>query len=55
LGACSLTIILLYFAGMIAVVTLPAISAAVTGIYILAVVLLGDRTVRRELGRRFHV
>lgn len=55
LGACSVTIIVFYFAGLIEVVTLPAISAAVTGIYILAVVLLGDRTVRRELGRRFHV
>ncbi len=55
LGACSVAIIIFYFAGLIAVATLPAISAAVTGIYILAVFLLGDRTVKRELGRRFHV
>lgn len=48
-------IIGLYFAGRIANIVLPGISAAVTGIYLLGTIIFGDRAFAREMKRRFHV
>lgn len=45
----------LYFAGRIASILLPGISAAVTGVYLLGTIIFGDRAFAREMKRRFHV
>lgn len=51
----SVGIISLYFAGKIASIVLPVISAGVTGLYLLATIIFGDREFTREMKRRFHV
>ena len=51
----SVCIIGLYFAGKIASIVLPVISAGVTGVYLLGTIIFGDREFARELKRRFHV
>lgn len=51
----SVCIICLYFAGKIASIVLPVISAGVTGVYLLGTIIFGDREFARELKRRFHV
>ncbi len=51
----SILIIVLYFVGKIANIVLPVISVGVTGIYVLATILFGDREFTREMKRRFHV
>lgn len=48
-------IIGLYFIGKITNVILPTISVIVTGVYVLATIVFGDRELKRELKRRFHV
>lgn len=55
MGVCSVAIISLYFAGIISNLVLPVIDVAVTGIYLLATITFGERDVKRELGRRFHI
>lgn len=51
----SIGIISLYFAGRITNLILPVISTGVTGIYLLGTIIFGDRELKRELKRRFHV
>lgn len=51
----SIGIIGLYFAGRIENIVLPVVSAGVTGVYLLATIIFGDREFARELKRRFHV
>lgn len=51
----SIVIISLYFAGKVANIILPVVSAGVTGVYLLGTIIFGDREFARELKRRFHV
>lgn len=51
----SIGIISLYFAGKITNLILPVISTGVTGLYLLGTIVFGDRELKRELKRRFHV
>lgn len=55
IAICSVAIISLYFAGKITNVILPVTCTGVTGIYLLATIIFGDREITRELKRRFHV
>ncbi len=55
IGACSIGILLLYFAKLITNVVLPITCVAVTGVYLLGTIIFGDRDFTRELKRRFHV
>ncbi len=52
---CSVGIISLYFVGYITSIVLPITCAGVTGIYLLGTIIFGDRALKRELKRRFHV
>ena len=51
----SIAIIALYFAGKIENIVLPVICVGVTGVYLLATIIFGDRAFTREMKRRFHV
>ncbi len=55
MGICSIAIISLYFFKIISNLVLPVICVAVTGIYLLAAITFGDKAMKRELGRRFHI
>ncbi|MCM1499685.1 MAG: DUF6320 domain-containing protein [Clostridium sp.] len=55
IALCSVGIVGLYFAGRIENVVLPVICAGVTGVYLLATAIFGDREMARELKRRFHM
>ena len=52
---CSVGIMLLYLTNHIQHVLLPIICIAVTGVFLMATVILGDREFTREMSRRFHV
>lgn len=52
---CSGVIILLYMTHHIQNLVLPVICALVSGVYLAATILFGDRQFKRELKRRFHV
>lgn len=52
---CCIGIIALYAYGVIHYVTLPIVSISVTGFYLLATIVFGDRQITRELKRRFRV
>ncbi len=51
----SVGIILLRFTGRLPSMTLAVISLVVTAIFLLAITLFGERALRRELKRRFHI
>ncbi|MBQ8117526.1 MAG: hypothetical protein IJ147_05655 [Lachnospiraceae bacterium] len=51
----SVVIILLYMTKHIQNIVLPVICALVTGLFLAATILFGDRQFKRELKRRFHV
>ena len=51
----SIAVIIIYFMGKIDHVILVLISAAVTFTYMLGTLIFGDRAVKRELRRRFHM
>lgn len=55
IAICSVAIISLYFAGYITNIVLPVTCMGVTGIYLLGTIIFGDRELKRELRRRFHV
>lgn len=55
IAICAGTIIGLYCWGKISNIVLPVICAVVTGVYLLATIIFGDRELKRELKRRFHV
>ena len=55
IGLCSVGIVVLYYMHRITSVVLPLVCALVTGIFLLATVIFGDREFTRELKRRFHV
>ncbi|MCR5127048.1 MAG: hypothetical protein K6B69_03000 [Lachnospiraceae bacterium] len=55
MGVCSLGILGLYFIKVISNLVLPVICVAVTGIYLLATITFGEKAMKRELGRRFHI
>jgi uncharacterized membrane protein len=55
IAICSIAIIGFYFSGRIANIILPVICVGVTGIYLLGTIIFGDREIKRELKRRFHV
>lgn len=55
IALCSVGIISLYFIGYITNIVLPVTCAGVTGIYLLGTIIFGDRELKRELKRRFHV
>ncbi len=55
IALCSVGIISLYFVGYITNIVLPVTCAGVTGIYLLGTIIFGDRELKRELKRRFHV
>lgn len=52
---CSGGIMILYLTSQIQNVMLPIICIAVTGVFLMATVILGDREFTREMSRRFHV
>ena len=51
----SVGIILLRFTGRLPSMTLAVISLVVTTVFLLAITLFGERALRRELKRRFHI
>lgn len=55
MAVCSVVIILLYMTHHIQNLILPVICVAVSGVYLAATILFGDRQFKRELKRRFHV
>ena len=55
MSVCSLGILGLYFIRVISNLVLPVICVAVTGIYLLATITFGEKAMKRELGRRFHI
>ena len=55
MGVCSVGILGLYFIKVISNLVLPVICVAVTGIYLLATITFGEKAMKRELGRRFHI
>ena len=55
IGLFSAGIIVLYMMGRIENIVLPVICVAVTGIYLLATIIFGDREFTREMKRRFHI
>lgn len=55
MGVCSVGIMGLYFVRVIDNLILPVICVAVTGIYLLATITFGEKAMKRELGRRFHI
>lgn len=55
IALCSCGIISLYFAGRISNIVLPVLCVTVTGFYLLATIIFGDRELKRELKRRFRV
>ena len=55
LGVCSVIIISWDIATKKSNLILPIICVIVTGLYFLGTLFLGERSVKRELKRRFHV
>ena len=55
IGLCSWAIMYLYYTGRINNIVLPAVCAAVTGVFLLGTIIFGDRQFTREMKRRFHV
>lgn len=55
IGLCSWAIMYLYYIGRISNIVLPAVCAAVTGVFLLGTIIFGDRQFTREMKRRFHV
>ena len=55
LGVCSVGIISLDIATKKSSLILPIICVIVTVLYFFGTILLGERAVKRELKRRFHV
>lgn len=52
---CSIAIMILYVTHKISGIILPIICIAVTGIYLMATIILGGRRFSGEMMRRFHV
>ena len=55
MGLCSVAIVGLYFAGLLKNGILAMICVAVTGLFLLATFIFGDRKITMELKRRFHI
>ena len=55
MGVCSVVIFLLYVTHHIQNLVLPVACILVTGIYLAATIIFGDRQFKREFKRRFHV
>ena len=55
MGICSAASLGLYFTKVISNLVLPVICVAVTGVFLLATVTFGEKAMKRELGRRFHI
>ena len=55
LGVCSVIIIIWDIAAKESSLILPIICVVVSGLYFLGTLFLGERSVKRELKRRFHV
>ncbi len=55
MGICSLSITILFFAGVIHSVVMPLICMGVTAFYFLGTILFGGGAAGRELARRFHI
>ncbi len=54
-AVCSVIILILYFVGYVHMVVMPVICTLVSGLYLLSVILFGNREFSAEMQRRFHV